>query len=245
MGSKAKIAKDILPIIIQGRKPGQWYVEPFCGGCNVIDKVDGNRIASDKNAYLIEMWRALVSGCRFNTIITKQYYDEVRHSYRNCTEKFTTAEIGWVGFMGSYNGRFFDGGYSGHHIKTINGGERDYIGENIANTMRQVESLRNVEFIRSSYDNYELLSHIPPESIIYCDPPYKNTKQYSSSINFNHDLFWEWCRLRVREGHKVFVSEQTAPNDFVCVWEKTVKRTINHSVTKGSFERLFVPKEQL
>lgn len=47
MGSKNRIAKYILPIILKDRKECQWYVEPFVGGCNTIDKVVGNRIGSD------------------------------------------------------------------------------------------------------------------------------------------------------------------------------------------------------
>ena len=39
MGSKARIAKHILPIILKDRKPNQWYSEPFTGGANLIDKV--------------------------------------------------------------------------------------------------------------------------------------------------------------------------------------------------------------
>ena len=35
MGSKNRIAKYILPIILKDRLEGQWYVEPFCGGCNI------------------------------------------------------------------------------------------------------------------------------------------------------------------------------------------------------------------
>ena len=41
MGSKNKIAKDILSIILKYRTPEQYYVEPFVGGCNTIDKVNG------------------------------------------------------------------------------------------------------------------------------------------------------------------------------------------------------------
>lgn len=55
MGSKNKISKELLPLIIKNRIPNQWYVEPFVGGCNMIDKVDGNRIGNDSNIYLIEM----------------------------------------------------------------------------------------------------------------------------------------------------------------------------------------------
>ena len=36
MGGKRRIASDILPIILLDRKSNQWYVEPFCGGCNII-----------------------------------------------------------------------------------------------------------------------------------------------------------------------------------------------------------------
>ena len=32
MGSKARIANEILPIILKDRKDGQFYVEPFVGG---------------------------------------------------------------------------------------------------------------------------------------------------------------------------------------------------------------------
>ena len=53
MGSKARFAKDLLPIILKDRKEQQYYVEPFVGGCNIIDKVNGKRIASDSNKYLI------------------------------------------------------------------------------------------------------------------------------------------------------------------------------------------------
>lgn len=62
MGSKNRIAKYILPIILKERKEGQWYIEPFCGGCNLIDKVTGNRMASDSHFELIEMFRALQQG---------------------------------------------------------------------------------------------------------------------------------------------------------------------------------------
>jgi DNA adenine methylase len=61
MWSKARFAKELLPIILKYRKPYQWYVEPFCGGCNMIELVDGKRIANDYNEYVAEMWNALVN----------------------------------------------------------------------------------------------------------------------------------------------------------------------------------------
>ena len=55
MGSKNRIAKFILPLILGDRKD-EWYVEPFCGGCNSIDKVGGLRLAADSNKYLIAIF---------------------------------------------------------------------------------------------------------------------------------------------------------------------------------------------
>ena len=52
MGSKNRIAKEILPIMLEKRENRTW-VEPFVGGANMIDKVQGKRIGADINPYLI------------------------------------------------------------------------------------------------------------------------------------------------------------------------------------------------
>ena len=59
MGSKRRIAKDILAIMLRDRQEWQYYVEPFVGGANCIDKVDGIRIGSDNNHYLIALLKKL------------------------------------------------------------------------------------------------------------------------------------------------------------------------------------------
>lgn len=62
MGSKNRHAKDLLPIILKDRRDDQWYVEPFVGGFNMIDKVPGLRLANDSHYYLIELFRAIQNG---------------------------------------------------------------------------------------------------------------------------------------------------------------------------------------
>ena len=44
MGSKSRIAKHIVPIIQEKIKENniKTYIEPFCGGCNIIDKIQGS-----------------------------------------------------------------------------------------------------------------------------------------------------------------------------------------------------------
>ena len=78
LGSKARIAKKILPIILKGRKPDQYYVEPFVGGCNSIDKVSGPRIGNDSNPYLIILWKSLQNGWIPPTTISKELYTDIR-----------------------------------------------------------------------------------------------------------------------------------------------------------------------
>ena len=231
MGSKNRIAKHILPIILKDRKENQYYVEPFVGGANMIDKVDGLRIGNDVNKYLIAVWKGLQQNLDRPYHIDKELYSLARTAYNNNDNTtLTDFLIGWIGWMGSYNGRFFDGGYSGHLV-----GKRDYITEQIKNTEAQIGKIKDVLFVHSSYDELE----IPNNSIIYCDIPYKDTKQYASSKNFNYDNFWNWCRDMSKKGHQVFVSEYNAPDDFECIWQMEVTNSMNTTKTYKPIEKLF------
>lgn len=233
MGSKNRIAKEILPIILENRKPGQTYVEPFCGGLGTMDKVNGNRIASDKNKYLIAMWKGLQENLDRPHVISKELYSKARTEYNNGTNnEFDDFMIGWIGWMGSYNGRFFDGGYSGHCVGST---KRDYISEQIRNTESQIEKLNEITFYSCEY--FDLL--IPDNSIIYCDIPYFGTKQYATSKDFNHEKFWVWCRSMSKLGHEIFISEYEAPNDFKCIWSKEITNSMNTTKTYKPTEKLF------
>lgn len=239
MGSKMRISKCILPIITNNLSKGMYYVEPFCGGCNIISEVKHDRrIASDANNYLIAMWRFLCAGYEFPKIISKELYSEYRCQFNKrgfigLGDTLEEAMIGWIGFMGSFNGRFYDGGYSGHNVKG-----RDYISEQIRNTLSQIDKLKGVEFWCGKYDELEL----PYNSVIYCDPPYKDTKQYLISKQFNSVEFWMWCRRMTNKGHKVIISEYQAPDDFTCIWEKSITNSLNIKNTYNPIEKLFVYK---
>ena len=74
--------------------------------------------------------------------------------------------------------------------------------------------------------------------VVYCDPPYKNTKDYG--IKFDSDAFWEWARTR---NYPVYVSEYQAPDDFVSIWSKEKRSILNDkSPTAPRTEHLFVHK---
>lgn len=67
--------------------------------------------------------------------------------------------------------------------------------------------------------------------------------KYAYSID--HEKFWAWCRERVAEGHKVFVSEYNAPDDFVCVWERKLRVSVNPGIDKQAIEKLFIHKSRV
>jgi DNA adenine methylase len=234
MGSKNRIVKNIIPIILKHRKTDQWFVDLFCGGCSVVQNVDGKRIANDKNKYLIAMWQGLQQDRIRPHIISKELYSKARTEYNNGTNiEFDDFMIGWIGWMGSYNGRFFDGGYSGHNVGST---QRNYIDEQIRNTELQIKQLMDVKFFSKDYSEFDFKE----PCLIYCDIPYKDTKQYATSKDFDYDKFFEWCRVMSKNGHTVFISEYQAPSDFLCVWEKELTNSMNQTKTYKPIERLFI-----
>ena len=104
---------------------------------------------------------------------------------------FTEIEICYRGGA-SVNGRFYSGGYSGHCVKIGNGKTRDYVSESIRNILPQIPLLQDVDFRSGSYEEVELPS--ADRTTIYCDIPYKGTKQYTTSKDFNYNKFYDWCR---------------------------------------------------
>jgi DNA adenine methylase len=229
MGSKARYTKSILPIILANRAPDQWYVEPFVGGANVIDKVSGPRIGADINPYLIALLEALRDGW-IPPRLTRDEYNTIRAD-KGAHE---TCLVGWAGVGCSYSGKWF-GGYAGT-VQTRDG-VRDYIAEAIANATRQAKGLAGAEFVSLSYDQITL----PPSSLVYCDPPYADTTSYANT--FDTPAFWEWCCHAVDAGHRVFVSEYRAPEDWCCVWEGRATSSLSANGKCGgnkvSTERLF------
>ena len=232
MGSKNRISKYILPFFNEIiNKYDVDYYEPFCGGCNLIDKVKvkGNRYASDINKYLINMWILLQYGWTPPTKrIERNDYNLMRELLKkdNLSDK-ELGILGFIGFMCSYGGRFFDGGYAN------NSGKRNYQAEAIRNVMKQLPNLMGVKF---SLNSYEEISP-PNKSIIYCDIPYKGTKEYHDS-DFDYERFYDWCRKMSKE-HFIFISEYYMPEDFQLLWEKDVKSHLKRSGVTTSTEKLF------
>ena len=83
--------------------------------------------------------------------------------------------------------------------------------------------LPNAEFTCLDYRDV----NIPNGSIVYADPPYANTTTYQGQ-KFDSKAFWEYMR-QISKHNQVFISEQTAPDDFECIWEKPFTRTLDRN----------------
>ena len=83
--------------------------------------------------------------------------------------------------------------------------------------------------------------------LYYCDPPYRDTMGYEkgNKNTFNHDEFYDHCRLKVKEGNIVLISEYYMPEDFVCIFEKSIKNQMQRKNKEDKIERLFIHESQL
>lgn len=227
--------------MLKDRKEDQYWVEPFVGGANMIDKVEGNRIGADFNVSLIMCLDELSKGWLPPEFISREEYNNAREAWYN---GHNSALIGYIGINGSYGGRWFDGGYAGIS-ETNNGKKRNYPLEAFNNVIKQLEGLKDVNFISCSYQELD----IPDNSLIYCDPPYYHTKEYTTAkkSGFDTEEFWQWCRDKAKQGHTVFISEYQSPEDFMCIWEKGLTSSMRaNGVVSGaklSTERLFVHED--
>lgn len=225
LGSKNKISKYILPIILQDRRDGQKYVEPFVGGCNMIDKVEGARWGNDNNYYLISLWKSLQNGYIPPDNITKEEYYEIKNNKNN----FPPELVAFVGFLCSFGGKEW-GGYA------FNNKGDNYALRGKRCLLKQVNNLKDVVFTNLNYKLMEI-----ENSIIYCDPPYENTTKYKTG--FNSEEFWEWCRQIIKNNNKIYISEYNAPADFICMKEIIHKTILNKNSQDKRIEKLFTLKK--
>lgn len=117
--------------------------------------------------------------------------------------------------------------------------------------LQSLQSLESLERLQSleclpgaltahSGDYRELCFDEP--GIIYCDPPYKNTKERYGR-EFDAEAFYGWCEAQKLP---VYISEYQMPEErFVCVAEWDKVTTMAAKMTTHVTERLWRPRTQL
>ena len=210
-GGKSRISQQIAEIIQRERESNLTFVSLFCGSCSIESKVNGfdKIICNDKHEYLIELFKGVQNGYELPEIITEEQYKYIREHKDN-----DKALTGFVGFGCSFGGKWF-GGYARNKTNT------NYALQSKKSLLKDMSNLTTAHFTCQDY--HDVI--IPNNSIVYADPPYNNTTGYGKD-KFNSDEFWEYMRI-ISKNNKVFISEQTAPNDFECVWEKEFTRTLD------------------
>lgn len=230
LGSKGRIAKNILPIMQEtAEKHGiTTWVEPFVGGGNMIDKVPAKyyRVGIDKNPHAIAALLAVrdfVDDLPYD--VSEEYYKSLRGREAHPVESL-------IRFGASFGGKF-DGGYA--RSTNHKGTSRNHWGEARRNAQKQSPKLQGVELRCGSYEDFLGFAGC----LVYCDPPYQGTTGYATG-RFDHESFWQWCRDISRTA-VVFISEYEAPPDFSCVWEGGLKTNFdsNRSNSKTVTEKLF------
>lgn len=213
-GGKSRIATSIAVAIERERESNQTLVSLFCGSCAVEAKLAphfNKVICNDKHEYLIEMLKGVQNGYKLPEHISEEEYKHIR--LHKDDDKVLT---GFVGFGCSFGGKFF-GGYARNKEQT------NYALQSKKSLLKDMVYLPNAEFTCLDYRDVE----IPNGSIVYADPPYANTTTYQGQ-KFDSEAFWEYMR-QISKHSQVFISEQTAPNDFECVWEKPFTRTLDRN----------------
>lgn len=215
MGSKSRIAKEIVPIIQSYIDDNNIhnYLEPFCGGCNVIDKVKReHKYASDVHPYLIALLKQTQKDTSvFPESITLEQYKDVKDN----KEKYPDWYVGLVGFCASFGGKFFNG--YGQDSK----GNRNIPNERIRNLTKQSLNLKDIQFTCCDFRN---IKPTIKNFVIYCDIPYKNSTKYKVD-DFLYNEFYDWCRA-MSKNNIVLISEYNMPDDFECIWQKEVKTSL-------------------
>ena len=137
---------------------------------------------------------------------------------------------GFAGFGCSFGGKWFAG-----YARTSAG--TNFAAQSKKSLLKDMAALQSAWFTNVDYRKLS----IPQGAVIYADPPYDGTTGYQHE-HFDSAEFWQYARLLAQTGHLIFISEETAPRDFVSVWQKPFTRTldVNKDNQFRATENLFV-----
>ena len=227
MGGKSRIAKKLVNFMSLERGENMTWVEPFMGSGKVIEKVKGQRIGSDVNKELIALFKMIQKGYEPPKEVSEDFYYQVRENQ----DKYPDHLRGFLSFACSFGGVRWQS-----YAK--NKKNDNYALAAYNSLMKQKSKLKGVKLLSCDYKSLIM----PENSLIYCDPPYKNTAGYG--FGFDHDEFYQWCIDKVKEGHLVFISEYNAPFDLAYSIEVNVSLNPENNKLKKT-EKLFrVHKKQ-
>lgn len=224
MGGKSRIVKGIKESILKdvpNDNNGKFY-DVFCGGLSVsIAFSEIFEVYSyDINEDVIFLWNYVKNNEIENCpVVSREQYNEFM---KNNTRSFEACfSYFYYSFMSLYKGSYIE-------YKDKNGYSKP---TGSFNTIK-----KNQQFIKIIKDinvkNYKTLDFSNGKNIIYCDPPYENTRRYGKNI-FNNSEFWEIVKKWRDQGNYVYVSEKTCPLENVeIIFSKEIQNNISRTKTQ-------------
>lgn len=211
MGSKAFMKDDVLQIIYDARDilNINRYYELFMGGCNIIKEVEiKNKHGNDNNKYLVSFLEYIRDkGLEdLPNVISRDTWYNVKYN----TEDFPDWYVFYVLNFGSFNCSWGHG-YGGE-IEDKDGNIFNKIMSAKKNLIKDENKLNT--FSISNLDYREVKIESP--SIIYLDPPYKNTHGYLGGNKFDHKAFYDYA-IELSKENFVLVSEYFMKKPFKAV----------------------------
>lgn len=227
MGGKARIAKSVVESILADTPRRENWFEPFIGGGNVMEHAAPHfafSVGADAHEDLMLMWQHVTAGGIVPEFVSREEYQALRHAGPSWLR-------GYAGFGGSFGGKWF-GGYG------VSPRDGEVIRASFRSVTRQgaVFAARGVRMIHARFGE---IVDPPPGTVVYCDPPYRNTTGYAAG-GFDHEYFYatltRWARTC-----DVYVSEYSDPLvPYVEIWRKEKRMALDvASNTRVAIERLF------
>ena len=225
LGGKVKLRKHIAPIIkwLANDAP---ILEPFMGGLNMTIKLQP-KVASDLAPQVVTLVHAVRAGWRPPHRVDDELYQKARERSHQTDDPL----VCFIGQFCTFGGKWFGGLLRPYPPTTTGVGDMDPTGHAARQLLKYIAGIEGVDIRQRDYRDCEL----DQSALIYCDPPYFGTQQYSSS--FNHNEFWEWARSAAAKGNAVIVSELSAPEGIRCIFER---RKGNYMNKGHQIERLYL-----
>lgn len=204
------------------------FFEPFCGGFNMTKRVctgpeRKSIIVCDINPHMISLYRYIDRGWQPKNKLLYDVSESQYEKYKK-NKRMNQADRTFVGLAWSKYGWLFNKyEYS------------DWYPHALRNELISLKPLIQMTKIldAASYDTFT-----PKDCVIYCDPPYSRT-----DVNNEFDTVSFWHRMRNwSKRNIVFVSEETAPSDFKCIWKVDIVKRSERGHTISRTDKLFIIK---
>lgn len=246
-GTKNRLAERIIDKLPAGER----FVDLFAGGCAMTHAA----IASGKYKRVLCNDKYPLIGIELFKMAVAGEFDDPKYAVIPSYDEFYERRYidPWmIALYGFNNGTSYFAGKNGrmatmmkeHNVNNLS--ELDLLPHPAAKHPHQclqrlqhlkgVVDLSDIEFTSIDYKDYTWQEG----DIVYCDPPYKNTRYYIHAGAFDHDAFYEWARTR---DYPVYFSEYSAPDDFTCILEVTRGGINNpHGYAKNTthIDKLFI-----